>query len=345
MRIGIVNDLPAAIETLTQALARAPEHRLAWVAHSGPESLACCARETPDLILMDLMASHLDGVEVTRRIMQETPCAILIVTPSVDGATGLVFEALGAGALDAIDTPEPLALGAASERGVRALLSRIATIGKIIRIPARPAPRAGKGDQRTASRGDLPWLFALGSSAGGPAALAEVLKEFPSGTPAAFIALSHLDRHFASGLADWLGKQISLPVKLAKKGDRPIAGTVLIPNRDDHLVIEPDGTLSYTPVPVECVYRPSIDIFFDSIVAHWPGRAAGVLLTGMGRDGARGLGAMRKAGFPTLAQDQATSSVYGMPKAAAQLDAADRILPLSRIGPALQQLLPTPTLP
>jgi len=335
MRIGVVNAFPAAVETLIRILAQAPEHRLVWVARSGPEALACCARERPDLVLLDLMTPQMEGVEVTRRIMSETPCPILIVTARVENATGPVFEALGAGALDAIDIPDP------SSRGVSALLYRIATIGKIIRTPAQ-VPKRGN---RSTNPGSLPWLFALGASAGGPAAVAAVLKEFPAGTPAAFVAVSHLDQHFASGLADWLGKQIALPVKLAKKGDRPLPGTVLIPNREDHLVLEPDGTLSYTHTPKTCVYRPSIDVFFDSIVAHWRGQAAGVLLTGMGRDGARGLGAMRKAGFPTLAQDQATSSVYGMPKAAAQLDAADHILPLSQIGPALQQLLFNPILP
>lgn len=332
MRIGIVNDVPMVTEALRRAVVAAG-HSVEWVAFDGFEAVARCARQTPDLVLMDLIMPGVSGVEATRRIMQKSPCAILIVTASVEGRTDLVYEALGEGAIDAIDTPS-----LKGPDSVRALLARITTIGKIIgeRPRAEPAPPPARPPAQ------VPWLVALGASAGGPVALATVLKAFSPDTPAAVAAISHLDQSFAPGLAEWLGKQIALPVRLAEKGDSLQPGVVLIPGRDDHLVIEPGGTLAYTRIPVDYVYRPSIDSFFGSIVDHWPGRAVGVLLTGMGRDGARGLRRMREARFPTIAQDQATSAVYGMPKAAAQLDAAERILPLPEIGPALKRLLPTP---
>ncbi len=153
------------------------------------------------------------------------------------------------------------------------------------------------------------------------------------------MVIQHLDRHFAPGLADWLGKQIALPVRLARDGDVPEPGVVLLPSREDHLVLNLHGTLSYTADPKDYVYRPSIDAFFKSVAVHWKSSAAGVLLTGMGRDGAQGLKKMREAKFLTIAQDQKTSAVYGMPKAAAELGAAKQIMPLSEIGPTLHQLL------
>jgi two-component system response regulator WspF len=270
--------------------------------------------------------------------MAATPCAILVVTATVEGRSGRVFEALGAGALDAVDTPTVTGQGATT--GARALLAKIEMLGRLI----TPATVAGSRPpvalrERNRPRPAGRWLFAIGASAGGPAALAELLKTFPVGTPAAFVVIQHLDEHFAAGLVQWLGQQVALPVRLARAGDEPEPGVVLLPARDDHLVLTPAGDLDYTPEPVAYAYRPSVDALFESVAMHWRENAVGVLLTGMGRDGAKGLKRMRDAGFATIAQDQATSAVYGMPKAAADLNAAGRILPLDRIGPALRALL------
>jgi two-component system response regulator WspF len=133
-------------------------------------------------------------------------------------------------------------------------------------------------------------------------------------------------------MADWLGAQCALPVRLARDGDRPIPGTVLLAGTNDHLSFADATRMRYTGQPIDYLYRPSIDVFFESVVQYWRGEAVGVLLTGMGRDGAIGLKAMRDRGHLTIAQDQATSAVYGMPKAAAAIDAATAILPLDRIA-------------
>ncbi len=336
MKIGIVNDIFLIVESLRRAVVSTGEHEVIWTARSGAEAVELCARQIPDLILMDLIMPGMDGVEATRRIMHATPCAILVVTATVEGSVRTVFEALGAGALDAVDTP--VLSGPGAELGIRLLLTKIEMVGKMIGLNPE-----GIGRSKTMPLGSInrngEWLIAIGTSAGGPAALARVLGTFPANVHASFVVVQHLDSHFAPGLADWLGHQISLPVRLATEGDVPTPGQVLLPSREDHLILNSNGTLSYTPDPKEYVYRPSIDAFFDSIAAHWKHNAAGVLLTGMGRDGARGLKKMRETNFPTLAQDQTSSAVYGMPKAAAEIGAAARILPLSEIGPALSRLL------
>lgn len=335
MRIAIVNDLPLAIHTLRSVLAQVPQHQVVWTAADGAEAVRRCAEERPDLVLMDLVMPVMDGVEATRRIMASTPCAILVVTATVAGSTARVFEALGAGALDAIDTP----IFSVAQRNPsgRALLTKIEMVRKLIGAPLESPANApvvsGLAERR--------WLFAFGSSAGGPTALLESLKGFPANTGAAFIAVSHLDEHLATGLATWLDGQLNLPVRLARDGDIPEPGVVLLPARDDHLVLTPKGELAYTKDPADYVYRPSIDALFNSIAAHWRGTAAGVLLTGMGRDGAQGLKKMRDAGFVTFAQDKDTCAVYGMPKAAVDLNAAARVLPPAQIGEALRKLLPT----
>lgn len=334
MRIAIVNDLGMAVEALRRVLVRDPRHQLAWTAADGAEAVLQCARDRPDLILMDLIMPVMDGVEATRRIMAATPCAILVVTATVEGTTSRVFDALGAGALDAVNTPT------LTGEGANTLLAKIEALGRLIGDAQSPATAAATTSAKIRPVPEArPWLFAIGASAGGPAALAEVLKVFPVNTRAAFIVVQHLDDSFAAGLADWLGGLISLPVRLARNGDVPTPGTVLMPGRDDHLVLTSNGSLMYRREPANYVYRPSVDEFFDSVVLHWTGPAAGVILTGMGRDGARGLKKMRDARFPTFAQDRASCAVYGMPKAAAELGGVGSVLPLDRIGPALQQLL------
>lgn len=181
-------------------------------------------------------------------------------------------------------------------------------------------------------------LVAIGASAGGPAALAVLLAGLRADFPPAIVIVQHVDERFAGGMADWLNRVSALPVRVAKEGDRPEAGVVLLASTNDHLKLKAAERLGYTAEPVAHAYRPSVDVFFESVHALWPGEAVGVLLTGMGRDGAKGLKLLRDKGCHTIAQDQGTSVVYGMPKAAATLGAAVDILPLERIAPRLMDI-------
>ncbi len=336
MNIGIVNDLPLAVAALRRALALRPEHQIVWVANDGREAVEYCSVHRPDVILMDLVMPRLDGVEATRRIMARTPCAILIVTVDIQANADRVFEAMGAGALDAIDTPI-LAAGDLRKSSLP-LLDKIDRIGRIasdsVPIRAREVAPA-----QPLNGGHTNQLVAIGVSAGGPAALAIVLGALPKDMRAAVVIVQHVDQTFAAGLATWLDQHSALPVRLALEGERPQAGVVLLAGTNDHLRMGVNGVLGYVPEPVEALYRPSVDVFFNSVVRYWRGQAIGVLLTGMGRDGALGLKAMRAEGHYTIAQDAATSAVYGMPKAAAALDAAMAILPLPEIAGAVVNAL------
>jgi two-component system response regulator WspF len=159
--------------------------------------------------------------------------------------------------------------------------------------------------------------------------------------PAPIVIVQHLDSYFAPGMAEWLSQHSSNPVRLAKAADRPAAGTVLMAGTDEHLVFVTESMLGYASEPRGSVYCPSIDVFFQSVFRFWTGSVVGVLLTGMGSDGAQGLKTLRDAGAFTIAQDRASSAVYGMPNVAAMLGAATEILPLDAIGPRVAQLLQT----
>jgi two-component system response regulator WspF len=333
MRIAIVNDMPMAVEALRRALCFEPAHEVVWVASNGLEAVQRCAELTPDLILMDLIMPVMDGVEATRQIMAETPCAIVIVTVDRQANVSRVFEAMGHGALDVVDTPA-LGVGNAKDAALP-LLRKILNIGWLIgqrgsRVRVEPtAPRA---------TGKRQSLVAIGSSAGGPAALEILLKGLPRDFAAAIVLVQHVDQVFAAGMAEWLSSASGLPVRLAREGEPPQSGVVLLAGTNHHIRLLKNGTLAYTAEPVNEIYRPSIDVFFESVASYWSGDAVGVLLTGMGRDGAQGLKLMRQQGYLTIAQDQQSSAVYGMPKAAAAIDAAVEIRPLDRIAPRLLEV-------
>jgi len=335
MKIGIVNDMPLALEALRRVLSLDNRHQVIWAAKDGADALALSAVHRPDLVLMDLIMPNMDGVEATRQIMSCKPCPILVVTANVGDNARLVFEAMACGALDAVDTPY---LGTSDPRKNAApLLTKIDDIER--RIRQDNAASIDAEIEVEASATHPVGLVAIGASAGGPGALATVLGGLPANFKAALVVIQHVDDMFVNGMAEWLNQRSALPVRLAREGDRLEAGVVLLAGTGGHLVLKDRRRLGYTSEPRDSVYKPSIDVFFGSVCRHLSGIAVGVLLTGMGADGARGLKAMRDKGHYTVAQNQATSTVYGMPKAAAALGAAVDILPVQAIAPRLASVL------
>jgi two-component system response regulator WspF len=328
MRIGIANDVPMAAEALRRVLAASGEHKVAWVARTGLDAVRLCADLRPDLVLMDLDMPLLDGVEATRRIMAGTPCAILVVTARPQDNVSHVFRALGAGALDVVATP--VLLG--REDGGATLLAKIATIAKLVKgsSSARPVPvPVPPGSPRVAR------LVAIGASTGGPAALARLFADWRPPPDTAAVVVQHIDASFSSQLVKWLGEQTPVKVVAIDDGDCLEGGVVQVAATSEHLRLAPGHRLRYDAHPRDEIHRPSIDVFFRSVASHWEGKATGVLLSGMGRDGAAGLLAMRVAGQTTIAQDEDSCAVYGMPRAAAELGAAQYILPIGKISAAL----------
>lgn len=359
MRVAIVNDLAVVTETLRRIVTSDPDHTVAWTALDGSSAVRRCAEDKPDVVLMDLLMPGMNGAEATREIMQRTPCPILVVTATVSGNYPLVCQALGHGAYDAVNTPK-LGNQSPREAGAELLakLTRVEKIGKqlssgsitTLAITPRAKTNDGLADTETATFQPAPAfqpafrsptkplidrvcpLIAIGASTGGPPALEAILSAFPADFRGAVLVIQHIDRDFTTALVNWLAERCKLRVTAAANGDRPTPGSVLIAATNDHLHLTADRTLTYSREPIDCPYRPSVDAMFESLLRHWPQPGVAVLLTGIGRDGADGMLKLRGKGWLTIAQDQATSIVYGMPKAAAQINAAKHILPLSRIA-------------
>ncbi|MEP0857571.1 chemotaxis response regulator protein-glutamate methylesterase [Trichocoleus sp. DQ-U1] len=342
MRIAIVNDLAIATAAIRQVLQAVPDYQVIWTARDGAQAVAKCAQDTPDIILMDMLMPVMDGVEATRQIMKHSPCGILIVTASAEKNVAKVYEAMGHGALDAVDTP--VLSGADSAKTANNLLAKLARIRKLLKQPSssiQPKNSTSlfqlEGRSGLSSSVSTVPLVAIGSSTGGPKALAAILSQLPASFGAAIAIVQHVDAQFSSGFVDWLRQQTVLPIRIALAGDRLEKGTILVAGTNDHLYLKPDLTLGYTKEPIDYSYRPSVDVFFKSLAERWTRKGTAVLLTGMGRDGAEGLSALKLRGWHTIAQDKDSCVVYGMPKAAVELNAAVEVLPPDAIATSLRQ--------
>jgi len=334
VRIAILNNKRAARQQLIKILSGCSSHELAWCTDSGHEAKERCVNDLPDLILMDPLIRDIGGVAVVRHIMALTPCPILIVIGSVEQWSEIVFQALAAGAIDAVNTP---ALNSINYRqaeqsllrkiNIIEVLTKNSTIKTIDSIDVCLNPINDRPEKN---------LIAIGCSSGGPGALASLLSNLPRDFQSPIQVIQHIDAEFTSGLVQWLNVKSALPVELTVSGAMPTPGKVLLSAANMHLIMTPAGLLEYCAEPSDTPYRPSVDVFYKSLAQHWKHSVTAILLSGMCDDGAHGMLELRCKGAYTIAQDEATSTVYGMPKAALELGAVVDVLPIHRIADALK---------
>lgn len=332
MRIALVTDRSPILQVLTRIISATPEHQLTWCARNCAEAVNLSGLDPPDLILLDLMMRGTNGAETTRIIMQHHPCLILIVTASIQDHCDSVFEALGAGAVDAVAMPNMLT--PESSQDLQVLVKKIALLSLL--RGSQPNPFGWKGNEERLGERQK-HIVAIGCSSGGPRALATLLAGMPNDYHSPIVVLQHMDAQFMPWFAKWLGEKIRLKVKLVSDGSFLQPGFIYLAASGNHLVMNRETKLYYQVEPRETYYRPSVDVFFHSVAKYWENPVTAILLTGMGQDGARGLLDLRYRGAYTIAQDEITSAVYGMPKAAAGLGAAVEILPIYKISEVLRE--------
>ena len=342
IRILVVEDSLTVRKQLVETLTLDPSLEVVGEAADGREAIALCQKLSPNIVTMDMMMPVMSGLQAVEHIMAHCPTPILIVSSSTNrGELFRTYDALAAGAVDVL---EKLRADEPEEQWARRLQSAVKLVSriKVITHPRgllRP-PAATPAWRRRSNR--VYQLVALGASTGGPVALMDVLGFLPASFSLPVLIVLHLDAPFARYFADWLQGHVRHPVAYAE--DRTLlsetCGRVLLAPPGRHLLLEGDRLrLSNAPERHSC--RPSVDVLFESVAHEMGAASAACLLTGMGRDGAAGLLALRRAGGLTIAQDEATSVVYGMPREAARLNAAAHILPLREIGPFLAALDPS----
>ena len=349
IRVLVVEDSLTIRKRMLEVLAADPGIDIVGEAADGQLGIDLCQQLRPDVVTLDMMLPVLSGLAATEFIMAYCPTPILIVSASTNrGDLFKTYEALAAGALDALDKPTGDELDDAWDKKLVAtvkLISRIKVIthprARLGRMGQTPAPT--QAAQALQPSGRLR-AVAIGVSTGGPGALIEILRGLPAGFALPIFLVMHVGKLFTPAFAEWLGAQSSIPVRYAVDGD-PLPphgqGGLLMAPPDSHLVIS-EGKLRLTQDPERNACRPSIDVLFESFAHVFGAGGAGCLLTGMGKDGAAGLLAIRRAGGRTIAQDEASSVVFGMPREAILLGAAEQVLPLDQIAPRLGVLAQVP---
>ncbi len=341
-RIGvlIVDDSATVRAVLRRLVAAAPDMHVVGEAADGAQGIEEAVRLAPSVVLMDLEMPVMDGFQATETIMARRPTPILVITSRANRShVQTAFEAIRRGAVEVLPKPEdtagwevmasalPAAIRAAAQARVPAAAERVGA------APDRARPARSVGPAPTVR------YVAIGASTGGPLAVRDLLAALPPAPPAAIVVVQHIAAGFEEGLADWLAADLGRDVRVASDGERAAPGTVRIAPAGAHLLLHPGGTLKVDAArPPRGVHRPSADELFESCAQAFPALTAGVLLTGMGADGAQGLEALRRAGGLTMVQDEPSSVVFGMPRAALAAGAATIALPPAALGRLLGRI-------
>ncbi len=341
VRVLVVDDSQVALVLLKRTLESTGEVTVVGTARSGARALEMIPTLDPEVICTDLHMPDMDGLELTRRILSEYPRPVLVVSASTQPEDSHnVFQLLEAGAIDVM--PKPIG-GLEADYGqiARELISKIKVLAGVYvfrrKLDAEPAaPPAVTATHLLGT----PRVVVIGASTGGPQALQEIFQSLPANYALPILCVQHISPEFLEGFVEWLGRQFKLRFRVAMPGELPAPGTVYMPRAGVHLEIGRDGRFLESYRPSVDGHRPSVTVTMTSASRFWGGGVIGVLLSGMGRDGADGMRAIAEAGGITIAQDERSSAVFGMPKQAIDLGAAQFVMSPSQIAKKLLQLAP-----
>jgi two-component system chemotaxis response regulator CheB len=345
-RVLVVDDSLTVRKRLLEILATDPEIEVVGEAEDGKRAIEICQKSRPDVITMDMMLPVMTGLAATEYIMAYCPTPILIVSASTNrGELFRTYDALAAGAVDVLDKSTGAEADGVWERRFIRMVKLVSRIRVITHPRARlaglhrPLPEPALASHDRPRPGHECKLVAIGASTGGPGAIVEILRSLPAAFRVPILFVLHIGDPFGAAFADWLDAQTGRRVAYPQDGD-PVAaavGRVLMAPVGHHLVVR-GGRLHLTLDAERHSCRPSVDVLFESVAEEYGAFGAACLLTGMGRDGALGLLKVRQAGGMTVAQDETTSVIYGMPREAVSLGAAAAVLRLDEIGPWLASL-------
>lgn len=339
VRVLVVDDSSVVRDVLTAMLESDPEITVIGTASHGDEAVALTAELKPDLVTMDLKMPRMDGMEATERIMAFHPTPILIVSSYVD-REGMYshLDALAAGALDVVQKPTEVP-NAAWQPLARTLIDKVKALSRVPVITHLQGRTKQRARRRPVAAGvEAVEVVGIGVSTGGPSVLKQILSALPPEFAVATLIVQHITEGFMQGLLEWLQPVCQVPLRIAADGEAVRAGEIVFAPEAAHLLVSSDRRLRLSDAAPINGHRPSADVLLKSLAAVYGRRAAGMVLTGMGTDGAVGLRDIRQAGGVTIAQTQDTCVVFGMPRAAIELGAAEHALSPAEIAESLLAL-------
>lgn len=339
IRVLLAEDSAVVREHLVYLLNQDPALEVVGVARDGLEAVQQAERLRPDVIVMDVHMPHMDGYEATRRIMERAPAPIVVVSASGSRQdVAATLDALKAGALTALDKPAGLD-HPAHEASARRLVETVKLMAEVKVVRRWPrGENSGRPAPAPAEMGRTIRIVAMAASTGGPPVLAAILARLPRDLPVPVLLVQHIAPGFATGLVEWLARETPLTVKLAAR-EPVVGGTVYLAPDGFQMSITAQGQIQLASGPAGNGFCPSASHLFTSVAAAYGPAAVGVLLTGMGRDGADGLLRLRQAGGVTIAQDERSSTIFGMPAAAIALGAAASVLSPDHIARSIHALV------
>ncbi|OGR34639.1 MAG: chemotaxis response regulator protein-glutamate methylesterase [Desulfovibrionales bacterium GWA2_65_9] len=337
IRVLLVDDSPLTLHVLQRLLARSPDIAVVGTAADGRKALDLLPTLDPDVICTDMHMPEMNGLEMTHAIMATTPRPILVVSVSVEPNSPNVFRALEAGAVDVFLKPRDI-LGMDQDKIARELASKIRIVAGVHVFRKRDAVAAARPPTPIVTRQGPMQMVVIGASTGGPQAIRSILSGLPNTFPVPVVCVQHIGEDFMTSLVTWLAETSPLPVRKAPEGEVPQGGVVYFAPENAHLEFDNLGRFALSDAPPCSGHRPSATVTMRSAAQRFGACAVGVLLTGMGRDGADGMAEIARAGGITIAQDEASSVVYGMPKEAVALGAVQHVLAIEQIAPALASL-------
>lgn len=337
IRVLLVDDSSLARGLLRSFLEADGGFAVVGEARNGQEAAEMTRALRPDLVTMDLEMPVMGGLDAIEEIMCTKAVPILVVSSVADAQNA--YAAVAKGAVDVVSKPSLDPAEQAEFVAKAKLVAKIPVITHVraLRVPPL-APNPVPSPPALSPSGREGRVFAIASSTGGPQALAKLLVALPGDFPCPILVAQHIADGFAAGMADWLTTLSPLPVRLATDGMLVEPGAVILAPSERHLVVTSSRRLTLLERGERDVYRPSCDALLTSVANVWGKRAVGVILTGMGSDGAKGMAAIKAAGGATIAQDEASSVIYGMNRVAVEKGAAARVLGLDDIAPALCEL-------
>jgi two-component system chemotaxis response regulator CheB len=339
IKVLLVDDSALTRAVLRDIFRTTGDFAIVGEAANGLEAISLTETQKPDLTIMDIMMPVMDGLTAIDEIMVRFPTPILVLSATMDDKeVNYAFTAIKKGALDVMEKPHFSGEEYGDSFAARLIeKARILARVKVIRRWPSRAAQVGKVELKTAYRQGERDILAIGASTGGPKAVMGIMKALPADLKVTVFIVQHIASGFARGFAHWLSLESGLKVRLAQDGQQFGKGEAFVAPNDCHMVLDKGCIRLVEGEPVNCC-RPSIDVFFNSLADNAGSRVVGVLLTGMGKDGALGLRRIKDKGGVTMVQDEKSCAVFGMPKAAIALDAVDEIVPLANFPEALSRI-------